>query len=139
MKGSTKATTPAAYLAALPEDRRAELEQLDAAIRKAVPKFERKMWGEVIGYGGYHYRYPSGREGDWFVIGLCSRKSYISLYVSVADEEGYLAERSKDLLGKVKVGKSCITFKRLEDLDLRALGTLLKKAAVMAKAGHGAQ
>lgn len=62
----------------------------------------------ILGYGLYHYKYASGREGDWFVAGLASQKNYASLYIYACDKDGYLAENNQGRLGKVSVGRSCI-------------------------------
>jgi hypothetical protein len=124
------------YLASLPDGRRQEIETLHHLILDNLPELDTHMWGSVIGYGLMHYRYASGREGDWFLVGLSSRKNYISLYVSCADENGYLAEQSKAQLGKVKVGRSCITFRKLADLDQEALKELLQRARTFAEAGQ---
>jgi len=82
----------------------------------------------MLGYGRFHYRYKSGREGDASLIALSSRKAHISLYVLSADEDGYLAEQYADRLGKVSVGKSCIRFKRADDVDSDVLRELLAEA-----------
>ena len=82
----------------------------------------------MLGYGRFHYRYQSGREGDASLIALSSRKAHISLYVLSADEDGYLAEQYADRLGKVSVGKSCIRFKRGDDVDSDVLRELLAEA-----------
>lgn len=88
----------------------------------------------MLGYGTYRYKYASGREGDAAVVALASQKNHISLYLGCAtDEEGYLAERNKDRLGKVSVGRSCIRFKKIEDLDLNVAMELVKQAARQAK------
>ena len=96
----------------------------------------RRADGQVIGYGSYHYRYASGREGNWFPIGLANNKQYVSLYICAADDDGYLAEANAGRLGKVSVGKSCIRFKRLEDLDLEVAVELSRRAAELVKAGR---
>ena len=88
----------------------------------------------MLGYGPFHFRYPSGREGDWFRIGLASNKNYISLYVCAADQRGYAAERYREKLPKASIGKSCVRFKRLEDLDAGTLRALIKEGA---KIGFG--
>jgi hypothetical protein len=127
-----KPTTIDQYIAGLPADRRATILALHAAIRKAVPKLTSEimigMGSPLIGYGKYHYKSRSGSEGDWFLIGLCAGKSHYSLHICAADKEGYLVEQSAAKLGKVKTGRSCINFKRLEDLALGAAMTLAKKA-----------
>ncbi len=136
MTGAKTTGTPEQFIAAQPEPRRAELAALHALIRAAAPGLVPRMWNSVVGYGEYHYRYASGREGDWFVIGLASRKGGISLYVCAADDEGYLAERKAASIGKVKVGRSCINIKTLADIDLRKTAALVREAAAMAKRGN---
>jgi hypothetical protein len=124
-------TTPAAYIAALAEPRRSELKSLDAAIRKAVPQLKPYVAysGTMLGYGPYHYRYASGREGECPIVAVSSRANYISLYVSGHRNGKSIAEAAKARLGKVSVGKACIRFKRLENLDLPAALALIQQAA----------
>ena len=130
MKGqSTKPTTPEEYLAELAEPRRSDVAALHALIRKAVPRLEPFIHAGMLAYGPFHYRYASGREGDWFRIGVASNKSYISLYACAADAKGYVAERYKARLPGASIGKSCVRFKRLADLDVKVLTALLKEAA----------
>jgi len=83
----------------------------------------------MIGYGTYHYRYASGREGDCAIIGLASNKNYISVYVMGTSEGEYVAEKNRGLVPKADVGKSCIRFKKLEDIDPAALGKIVKEGA----------
>ena len=81
--------------------------------------FEAKMWGpSIIGFGNYHYKYDSGREGDAPLIGFSPRKAAISLYVfsPIKEHEHFL-----DNLGKFKMGKACIYVKKLSDIDIVAL------------------
>jgi hypothetical protein len=122
------------HLASLPADRRDTILTLHQAIRRAVPKLAPLMMSgmgpaPLLAYGKYHYRYASGREGDWFLIGLAAAKTGYSLHICAADKEGYLVERHAASLGKVKAGRSCISFKRLEDLELKAVIALIKRAA----------
>lgn len=125
--------TVAEFLAALPAERRAVMTTLHQAIRKAVPKLPPYitpgMGGLLIGYGKYHYRSASGREGDWFTLGLAAGKSGYALHVCVGGEGGYLVEQNAAKLGHVKTGRSCINFKKLEDLNLPATMALVKQAA----------
>ena len=128
-----KPTTPDELLASLPADRREAMTTLHRAIRKAAPKlapFVTSGMGPspIIGYGKYHYKSASGREGDWFLIGLVAGKNQYSLHLCVGDKGGYLVEKNAAKLGKVKVGRSCINFNKLEDLDLGVAMTLVKKA-----------
>lgn len=86
--------------------------------------FEPKMWGPtIIGFGSYHYKYASGHEGDAPLIGFSPRKAEFSLYVLVPDNDNkkLLAD-----LGKYKMGKACIYFKKLADLNLDTLEKLSK-------------
>jgi hypothetical protein len=120
-----------AFLAALPEERRATMTALHRAIRKAVPKqsplIMAGMGGPLIAYGKYHYKSASGREGDWFLIGLAAGKKDYALHIC-AGGDGPLVEKNKARLGKVKTGRSCINFGKLEDLNLNVVTDLLKRA-----------
>ncbi len=124
----TKATSVAEYIAQIEQPRREDVQTLHDFIQKIFPKYEVKLWGSIIGYGTYHYKYASGREGDWFPIGLASQKNYISVYVCAMDAKEYLAEQHKGDFPKASIGKSCIRFKKLSDIDLNALKKLLLKA-----------
>ena len=124
------------YIASLPEGRRDMVGEVHRAISAAVPELDVRMWGKFIGYGAFHYRYASGREGDWFPIGLANNKRYVSLYLCASDEDGYLAEANAERLGKVSVGRSCIRFKRLEDLNLEVAVELSRRAADLVAAGR---
>jgi hypothetical protein len=125
------------HIASLPEGRREAVQAVHDTVRSAAPELEATMWSDkIIGYGTYHYRYESGREGDWFPVGLANNKGYVSLYICAADEGGYLAEQSADRLGRVDVGKSCIRFKRLEDIDLDVVAELSRRAADLVAAGR---
>lgn len=84
------------------------------------------MWGSsIIGFGKYHYKYKSGREGDWMKIGFSPRKAAISLYLS-CDADQFTDELSR--LGKHSRGVGCIYIKHLDDVNLEALSTMVKKA-----------
>jgi hypothetical protein len=134
MTGSLKVSTPEAYIAKLAEPRRSDIASLHRLIRKTVPRLEPYIASGMLAYGPFHYRYASGREGDWFRIGVASNKNYISLYACGADDKGYVAERYRLRLPKANIGKSCVRFKKLADLDLTALRALLKETE---KAGFG--
>jgi hypothetical protein len=133
--------TPAAYLKTLDDEVRTTLETVHRAIRRTAPKLKPELMSglgpsPIIGYGKFHYRYASGREGDWFLVGLCARKNYFSLYVCAVEQGRYLAEAAAGTLGKVKVGRSCITFKRLEDLNVDAAMAVVKRAVALGGAGQ---
>jgi hypothetical protein len=128
----TAVTSPDEYIAALDEPRRTQIREIDELITATAPQLERHVQSGMLAYGRYHYRYASGREGDWFRIGLASHKRYISLYVTAADGERYLAETYKDRLRKADIGKSCVRFTKLEDLDRSALASLIREGATAA-------
>jgi Domain of unknown function (DU1801) len=128
---TTSAETPAEYIAMLDEPRRTDIRELDELIRKNAPKLDPHISTGMLAYGHYHYRSKSGREGDWFHIGLASNKNYISLYVMATDPKGggYLAESYKDRLPKANIGRSCVRFRHLSDVDRKALIELIKGGA----------
>jgi hypothetical protein len=110
-------------------ERRADVVRLDRLIRDTLPDLEVHESDGGIGYGPFHYRYASGREGDAYRVSLASRKTGISLYVLALTEGGeYLAETRAAAFPKARVGKSCVRFKRLDDLDEAALRELLVEA-----------
>jgi hypothetical protein len=107
---TTAATTRDEYVDALEEPRRSHIRQLDQLIRSTAPDLEPHLQSGMLAYGRYHYRYPSGREGDWFTIGLASHKKYISLYVTATEGGRYLAEKYRDRLLRADIGRSCVRF-----------------------------
>lgn len=107
----------------------------DATIRRAAPALEAARDGRFLGYGPFHYRYESGREGDTYVVSMMDGAQALSIYVmGGADGDQYLAEANADRLGKVSVGKSCIRVKRLEHLDLDVLAEVVAEAAAQHQA-----
>lgn len=126
MKSNSNAKTPAEYIKSVPDDRRPIIEALDQLIRKTVPRLKPFINYGMLGYGPFHYKGRSGREGDWALVALANQKNYVSLYLCAADGNEYVAEKNKDRLGKVSVGRSCIRFKKLEDLNLDVVEESLK-------------
>jgi hypothetical protein len=110
------------------------LEQIDNPVRKAdcmvlsllmerLTGSKPKMWGDsIVGFGKFRYAYASGRRGDWFLAGFSPRKQNLTIYVM-----GYL-EYFDDILenlGKFRHGKGCLYIKKLEDIDLEVLESLI--------------
>jgi hypothetical protein len=116
------------FIERLDEPRRSEIAELHALIRDVAPDLEVQTTDRMIGYGPYHYRYASGREGDSYLIGLAPNKAAISIYVQCTKDGAYLAGFYADRLGKADVGKSCVRFERPSDLDLGELRALLAEA-----------
>jgi hypothetical protein len=129
MNGQLKVSTPAEYIEKLEEPRKSEIAALDKLIRKMAPALDPFIHAGMLAHGPWHYKYPTGREGDWFRIGLASNKNYMSLYILATDAKGYVAERFKKALPKANIGKSCVRFKRLSDLDQSALAKLIREGA----------
>ena len=99
------------YLEGLPENRRTRIRHFVQIIEAAEPGLPVLYWdygGGVIGFGRYHYRYATGREGEFFMIGVGNRKRYVAIYSNAADGERYLTETFEDRLEGCKIGKSCI-------------------------------
>jgi hypothetical protein len=87
-------------------------------------EFEPRMYGpSIIGFGNYHYKYASGREGDAPIIAFSPRKAEFTLYVTSTDAD---YSDLLDKLGKFKMSKACIYFKKLNDLDLGVLEEVCK-------------
>jgi hypothetical protein len=105
------------------EQRRGDCRSL-AELMSRVTKEPPTMWGtSIVGFGKYHYKYASGHEGDSCLTGFASRKGDISIYLTAGFEgqEPLLAK-----LGKHKAGKGCLYVKRLADIDLKMLESLVK-------------
>jgi hypothetical protein len=128
-----QASTPEAYITALAEPRREQVQRLHDLIRRNAPDLEPGIRSGMIGYGTYHYRTRSGREGDWFVIRLANNKRYISLYVSAATDTQTVAETYKERLPKADIGWSCVRIKRLDDVDLDVVAELVRAGARVTK------
>ena len=127
----TKATTIDQYLASVPSDRKETIDFLHDFIQKAAPSLRPHFAANMLGYGSFPYTNYKKQELEWPVVALANQKNYISLYVCAVENGEYIAEKYKDKLGKVSVGKSCIRFKKLEDLELDELKKVLKMAQKM--------
>jgi hypothetical protein len=95
-------------------------------IMKEITKKKAIMWGpSVVGFGTYHYKYATGREGDMPLVGFSPRKQSLSVYIMPGFEE------YKDLLGKLgkhKTGKACLYINKLADVDISILKKIIKKS-----------
>lgn len=115
-----------AFIDSIPDENRRKDCHALADLMQEVTGAGPKMWGEaIIGFGDYHYKYASGREGDWFLAGFSPRKQNISIYLS------YGFEQNTDLLkrlGKFKTGKACLYINQLSDIDRILLRSLVKKS-----------
>lgn len=107
------------------ETKRADCLRVNA-LMKEISGEEPKMWGtSIVGYGNYHYKYESGREGDFMKVGFSPRAQNVTLYIM----PGF--GRYEDLmskLGKYKTGKSCLYVKKLADVDEEVLKDLITES-----------
>jgi hypothetical protein len=106
------------------EERRDDCRALVEIMRRVTGE-EPVMWGpSIVGFGSYHYRYASGREGDWMLAGFSPRKRELTVYV-MAGFEG--AEKTLAKLGKHRASSgSCLYIKRLSDIDPSVLEDLIR-------------
>ena len=129
----TKETTASveAFIAKQPDAIAADLRTIMGLMKKATGE-DPKMWGpSIVGYGRYAYAYESGREGEWMITGFSPRKANLTLYIMMGfEEEAALMQK----LGKHTTGKSCLYIKKLSDVDLKVLESLIVKGVkAMAK------
>lgn len=111
------------------EQRRKDCFEL-VKIMEEVTKEPAKMWGTaIIGFGSYHYKYDSGREGDMCVVGFSPRKGNISVYVSAYDKR----DEQLAKLGKHKTAKGCLYISKLSDVDTKVLKTIIKESVAYVK------
>ena len=102
-------------------------------IMKRLSGFEAKMWGPaIIGFGRYHYRYDSGREGEMPLVAFSPRKASITLYLS---SEFPQREELLQVFGKHKTSKACIYFKKLKDINIDVLEKMIANSLNHPKAG----
>ena len=104
------------------------------ALLRKVTKQSPKMWGpSIVGYGSYSYKYESGRTGESCLTGFAVRgKEFVIYLVAESQEQQSLLAK----LGKHKMGKACLYFKRLADLDARVLESLVTESVAEVKRRH---
>lgn len=116
----------AQFLAGVPDEQKRADSDVLMAIMKKVTGEEARMWGgSIIGFGSYHYRYKSGRSGDWMTTGFSPRKTALTVYImqGFSDHEDLMKQ-----LGRYKTGRSCLYIKRLSDVDLNVLEELIERS-----------
>ena len=114
------------FLNAIPDERKRRDCFTLLAIMQQATGAQPVMWGDaIIGFGRYHYRYASGREGEWFLVGFSPRVQNLTLYI-ISGFDQYDLLLSK--LGKHSTSKSCLYIKRLDDIDLTALQELVQRS-----------
>ena len=123
-----------AYIDAVEDAQKREDCRAVAAMMADVTGAPARMWGSsIVGFGSYHYRYASGREGDFMETGFAARKRELTLYVVAGfSEYGDLLAK----LGKHKTGKSCLYVKRLADVDEDVLREMVERSVAWIRARY---
>ncbi len=116
--------------------RRSDAKKVAAMMRRVTGK-QATMWGPaIVGYGKYHYKYDSGREGDFMMVGFSPRKQNLALYIIPGF--GAFPGLMKNL-GKYKTGKSCLYINKLDDVDEKVLEKLVSESFKLMKKKYGAK
>jgi len=111
------------FLDAVENERRREDARTVKAMMERITGWEPRMWGpSIVGFGEYHYRYDSGREGDFLITGFSPRKKALTIYImpGFARYDALMAR-----LGKFRTGRSCLYINKLDDVDLSVLEELI--------------
>ncbi|WP_146548902.1 DUF1801 domain-containing protein [Rummeliibacillus suwonensis] len=104
------------------------------AIFQEVTQLQPKIWGkDIIGFGSYHYRYDSGREGTAPLTGFAARKTKFSLYLSMKEHK---KSAFLEKLGKYKAGKGCVYVNKLADIDIEVLKQMIQESMEFSKKQH---
>ena len=115
---------PAGFIAAIDHPTRRADAQTLLALMQRLTGWQPRMWGpSIIGFGTYHYKYESGREGDSIRTGFSARKSSLVLYI-MPGHAGYSDRLAR--LGKHKTGKSCLYINKLADVDMAVLEDIIQ-------------
>jgi hypothetical protein len=114
------------YLNSVEDDKKREASFKVKELMEDVTGEEARMWGEsIVGFGHYHYKYASGREGEWMITGFAPRKRNLTLYIMSGFEE---YDDLLDKLGEHSTGKSCLYINKLEDINMDVLRELVNKS-----------
>jgi len=123
------------YLSAIEDDARRRDCETIAILMSKITKAPPKLWGtSIVGFGNYHYKYESGREGDAGLTGYSSRKGDISVYLPAS---GINQELLLSKLGRHKMGKCCLYIRKLSDVDVKILEQLITESVAQVKRCYG--
>lgn len=128
MFAKNAATSIEEYLLLIPDDRKKDIKFLHTFIQKAVPKLKSYYASNMIGYGTFHYLDSKNQKKDWPIISLANQKNYITIYVCALIKDKAATEKYKKDFGKLTKGISCIRFKKIEEIKLETLKTILQLA-----------
>ncbi|MCB0743834.1 MAG: DUF1801 domain-containing protein [Ignavibacteriales bacterium] len=114
------------FLNSVVDEKKRELSFKILDLMRKITKEEPKMWGtSIVGFGTYHYKYASGQEGDWMLVGFSPRKQAVTIYI-MSGFSRY--DELMNKLGKFKTGKSCLYIKNEEDVNLKVLKELITQS-----------
>lgn len=127
-----------AFLAEIDEPQKRADAQTLVTLMQEVSGEPPVLWGNMVGFGRYHYRYDSGHEGESFLVGFAPRKSEFSIYLMGTHDADETAQRDALLarLGKHRMGKACLYVKRLGDIDIAVLRDLAVHSVGRIKAAY---
>ena len=126
-----------AFLASLSDAQASIAREVHRTIAQVAPDLvPPALRGPVLGYGPFHYRYVSGREGDTYLISARGGSKQLSIYVCAVDDGRYVTERHAENLGRTSVGRSCIRVKRPGDLDLSVFADVVRQAVELGGEGR---
>ena len=132
LKTKPTGASVAQFISAIPDPvRRGDCRTLASLMRRATGA-KAEMWGEsIVGFGRFHYRYDSGREGDWFLAGFSPRKQDLTVYVmgGLKDNAALLAK-----LGTHRMSAGCLYLRRLAEVDLAVLEAIVARSAATLRA-----
>lgn len=133
-----RSATPAdVYIASLPDGQREDIARLDAVLAEEMAGLERVLWEgtfwggsrqRIIGYGSVRHRNRSGKDVDWFLVGLARQKDHITLYVNAVEGDRYLIQEVAPSLGRVRSGSAHVAFRRANDIEEPVLRELIRRA-----------
>ena len=124
LKTKQTANSVQAFMESIEDDKKRRDSQAILRLMQQATGAEPVMLGDsIIGFGSYHYKYASGREGDWPLAGFSPRKQNLTLYFMSGFE---MVEPLLAKLGKYTTGKSCLYIKRIEDIDLQILAEVVR-------------
>jgi hypothetical protein len=131
LKTAKTAADPSAFIAGVADEQRRKECIIVMEIMEKIAGAPPAMWGpSIVGFGNYHFKYESGREGKWFLTGFSPRKQALTLYI-MAGFDRYDELLAK--LGKFKTGKSCLYIKNLDDVHMPTLKALIKQSVAHMK------
>jgi hypothetical protein len=118
----------AAFIEALPDQAQRNDAKALVKLMQSASKEKAKMWGpSIVGFGSYHYKYDSGREGDAPLVGFSPRKAALVLYGLGAFSASDPSDPLRTSLGKYTTGKGCVYIKKLADVSPKVLETVIAK------------